>query len=396
MLNKIGYLIPQFPGQTHSMFWRERAALKKLGIETSLISTRQAPHNKTTHEWAESAIKETFYLFPPRPLYLLKGMGLALKNIKKVWHLFRTADLPSIKDKLKYFASFFLGMTLASFVQKENLKHIHVHSSGESLNIVLFAQALTPLTYSITLHNPLIIFGANQRQKWEHASFAIIVSDDLFKTVTRDMKGFLPKTLFSSAMGVDLEKFKRTERPKNETTQLFSCGRIHQCKGRDILLEALSQIKSPYHLRIAGGVDNNDPHELEKLQNLVKKYQLEKKVEFLGPISEEKVIQELNQADAFVLTSRVETLGVAFMEAMAMHLPVVATDVGGVRELVINDENGYLIEPENIEQARKSIERLIQNPELREKFGEAGRRKVEESFSSDVSAKKIIEGLKQL
>jgi hypothetical protein len=59
---QIAYLIPEFPGQTHIFFWRERQALQRLGIGTHVVSTRRPPKAIVSHTWAENAASETFYL----------------------------------------------------------------------------------------------------------------------------------------------------------------------------------------------------------------------------------------------------------------------------------------------------------------------------------------------
>ena len=64
---KIAYLIPEFPGQTHSFFWRERIALKEIGVATQLVSTRHPPRAIISHDWAEQAQSETFYLSETHP-----------------------------------------------------------------------------------------------------------------------------------------------------------------------------------------------------------------------------------------------------------------------------------------------------------------------------------------
>src|SRR5215831_4370938 len=59
---RIAYLVPEFPGQTHAFFWRERIALRKIGIDTCLVSTRRPPKAIISHDWAVLAESETFYL----------------------------------------------------------------------------------------------------------------------------------------------------------------------------------------------------------------------------------------------------------------------------------------------------------------------------------------------
>ena len=71
---KIGYFIPEFPGQTHAFFWREYQALRDRGIEPILISTRKPPRNIVSHKWAAEAMEQTRYLFPPEPSLLFQGL----------------------------------------------------------------------------------------------------------------------------------------------------------------------------------------------------------------------------------------------------------------------------------------------------------------------------------
>ncbi len=64
MKGKIGYFIPEFPGQTHIFLWRERQVLAELGIETDLVSTQLPPRAIASHVWAEEAKKIVFIYFP--------------------------------------------------------------------------------------------------------------------------------------------------------------------------------------------------------------------------------------------------------------------------------------------------------------------------------------------
>src|SRR5688572_8466686 len=64
MPTRIGYLIPEFPGQTHSFIWRERRHLTEMGIDTALISTRPPPREIISHTWSDAAQRQTTYLAP--------------------------------------------------------------------------------------------------------------------------------------------------------------------------------------------------------------------------------------------------------------------------------------------------------------------------------------------
>src|ERR671931_327125 len=71
---RIGYLVPEFPGQTHIMFWRELAELRRQGAAVSVLSTRRPGRGARPHRWSDAAVAETIYLFPPRPGLMLAAV----------------------------------------------------------------------------------------------------------------------------------------------------------------------------------------------------------------------------------------------------------------------------------------------------------------------------------
>jgi len=76
---RIGYLVPEFPGQTHAFFWREIRALEGLGIHADLVSTRRPDPGIVCHEWSREAMARTTYLYPPG----LSGLGSAARHMAR-------------------------------------------------------------------------------------------------------------------------------------------------------------------------------------------------------------------------------------------------------------------------------------------------------------------------
>jgi glycosyltransferase involved in cell wall biosynthesis len=173
---------------------------------------------------------------------------------------------------------------------------------------------------------------------------------------------------------------------------VFCCARLNPAKGHRFLIEAidlLRQEKLPIALEIAGEDDvGGHGHRLE-LQALIRSHGLESHVKLLGAVPEEVVRERLMRAHVFALASLEEPLGVAIMEAMSMEVPVVATNAGGVPELVSNGVDGLLVEPGDAAAIARAIKAIATRRDLAATLSARGRTKVLDRFSSRRSAEAI-------
>ena len=139
---------------------------------------------------------------------------------------------------------------------------------------------------------------------------------------------------------VDVSNFQYVKREKRDNFTFVSVGNLIQIKGFDLLIEAFAEAfkdDKSVSLKIVG-----DGPERNNLQNIVNQCGANDKITFLGEICREKLRDVYKESDAFVLTSRSETFGVAYIEAMTTGMPVIATACGGPNDFV-NEQNGYLI-----------------------------------------------------
>lgn len=396
----IGYLIPEFPGQTHNFFWRERRALAELGLGTRLISTRRPPNGIVSASWAREAEAETSYLYPFSPLDGLEVLVMLLMAGPKAWYrcaaLVGKAAGMSAWQKLRLAALIPFAAKLALLGRKQGWSHVHVHSCADAANLAMFASTFSECTYSLTLHGRLAGYGPNQEQKWSNATFAISITRTLRDELADRMEGHLPKRLEIAPMGVDENAFRRTSPylPYSGEGELviFSCGRLNKGKGYLHLVQAVAQLKRegfPLRLVIAGEDEQGGNGYRKELEKQISDENLHDAITLLGAVPEEKIREYLETAHLFVLASLDEALGVVLMEAMAMCVPVVATEVGGVHELVWHGEDGVLVPPGDAGAIANAIRVLAGNPELALRLSLASRRKIIESFSHRRSAETI-------
>jgi len=177
--------------------------------------------------------------------------------------------------------------------------------------------------------------------------------------------------------GIELEKFsrkvdvikKKKELDLEESSLVIgTIGRLHPQKGHYFLLEVAGELvkKYPDLVFLVIGKGYLD----EELKGKVESLNLRKKVLFLG--DREDIPQLLAIMDIFVLTSLREGFPNSLLEAMASSLPVVVTDVGGNRELVVDGESGLVVPPKDVPSLGRALSTLLEDEELRERMGKAG------------------------
>lgn len=189
-----------------------------------------------------------------------------------------------------------------------------------------------------------------------------------------------------------INKFELAERT-DETFTVGTIAELHKIKGLDILLTAWSEFIKNHQAKliIIGGGE-----ERENLQNMANNLGItalsadgSNSVTFEGFVDNARSL--LSTFDIFVLPSRSEAMPYAPLEAGLAGLPVVATSVGGIPEIIENDESGILIEKENPEALLSALIKLFGNADLRKKLGENLKKKVETEFSLNKMLRDTLE-----
>ena len=408
MKGKIGYFLPQFPGQTHIFYWRERQFLAELGIETDLVSTQLPPRGITSHLWAEEAIKNTVYLFPFAAKDFINSFVEFLKAGPAAWWQCLTviakARDTSLSQKVGLLALVFVAGKLAGLTKTKGWSHIHVHSCANAASIALFNSILTGCTYSMTLHGPTLeVYGPNQEQKWKNAAFAIVISQLLLNDVKNKLANFLPTQLAVAPMGVNLAEIKRSSpyKPWQEGSpcKIFACGRLNPVKGHKYLIETVELLRNrgfEVGLQIAGEDEQGGSGYHKELEKIIEDKSMSECVELLGAVSEQEIRQGLEEAHIFALASLNEGVPVAVMEAMAMEVPTIVTNVGGTSELIDDGADAVLVQSEKPEEMADAIAQVLQNPELALSLSQQSRKKILAKFSHSRSAETLAQCLEKL
>lgn len=169
--------------------------------------------------------------------------------------------------------------------------------------------------------------------------------------------------------GVDLSRFCPVEKIVNtDIVKLLAIGRLIPRKGFDYLIKSLPEViksaKKDFILEIVG-----DGPMRPDLSHMAEQLQVAQRVVFAGSVPYEKLVQKYNQADVFVLSSLAEGMPLVVLEAMACGLPIVASKVQGIQELVKDGVNGYLFTPADHHRLAQHLTAVINDDANRLRMG---------------------------
>ncbi|HPU84427.1 MAG TPA: glycosyltransferase [Candidatus Latescibacteria bacterium] len=212
-----------------------------------------------------------------------------------------------------------------------------------------------------------------------YAARLVAVGEEVRATILKE-RWMEPDRVVLHRNAIDVSEFRpKHHQPSPDGAYIVgTVGRMEAPKAQEVFLEAVARVRAGYpnvKAVIAG-----DGRLRSHLEGVRSRLGLDTAATFLGSVTRKDIPGLLNTFDVFVLSSDWEGLPLALLEAAASGLPVVATDVGGVHEIVQNGKNGWLVEPGNVEQLARRIGALLSDVEMRERFGRQARAFVETEF----------------
>lgn len=396
---RIGYLVPEFPAQTHIFFWREISALREAGIETVLISTRKPAQQIMSHRWAEAAMRDTHYLLSGHVTeWLAAGWFLLLRSARRLGPLAAALgdeEYTGVRARLHLLVSLLVGARLARLARAHRLDHVHVGSCGRSAEIAALGSILGDFAYSLSMLGPRFsTYGQQHRLKWRHAAFGLFQSQMLLEEGRQRLGPDFPRRFAHAPVGVDTSRMARSEpysawRP-GEPCRLYACGRLNPIKGHEDVIDAVCLLRArgiDARLNIGGEDEQGGTGYRLEVQKHIAKRQASSFVQLLGAVSEETNRSQYQAAHVYVMGSHDEAAGaVAAMEAMAMATPVVMCRAGATAELIEDGVDGLLTQPHSPEQLADAVEKVLRDPLFAERLCLNGRGKIESRYSHRVSA----------
>lgn len=222
-----------------------------------------------------------------------------------------------------------------------------------------------------------------------HASAYIASSTESKKN--QMMYGASEEKVYLSFLTVDTQKLYH-EREKYHSKKLLYVGRLVEIKGVDLLLQAFNRLKTDdVTLTVVG-----DGVEEDRLRNVVKQFEMDERVEFVGFQEGEELFRYFRESDIFVFPSRLETFGLAVLEAMCNSMPVICSKYVGCILDLVNEENGIVVDPYDADQFAEAIASLTADEDRVQRLGRKSYQRAKEfsiQTSGDEFVKAVVETL---
>jgi colanic acid/amylovoran biosynthesis glycosyltransferase len=365
---RVAYVTTRFPSVTQTFVFREILALEASGWEIHLHAFGRSDLPEGAHPETGGLAQTCVY---PELRSLLQSQLWWLRRrptaYLKVWMFALRGHWPSPRGMLNAIRIVPVAAMFARGIARSAITHTHAHwATGPALAAAVIAR-LTGGSYSFTAHAYDIQLDRTMlREKASGASFVTTISDLNRELLERECRGTSARVKVVHC-GVDRRQFPpRTGPPATRPFVILNVAALQPYKGQKHLLGAVALLRRRGYDVEAHFVGAGP--ELRRLRRAAAQLRVEAAVRFLGVLSGDALRRSLDAAHVFALPSielpsgLTEGIPVALMEAMAVGVPVVASRVGAVHELVVNGVTGLLVPPGDAEALAAAVAKLLDDP----------------------------------
>lgn len=384
----IAFIVREFPTLSETFIFNQITGLIDLGHKVVIFSSRKGTDKKIHPDVSRySLIAKTRYT-PTIPgnivARLFKAIGLMICNLYKNPLL--------ILGALNFFKLGRDSLTLRSlyvivpFLDNDyDIIQCHFGSNGDLgalLKQIGLKGKLVTMFHGLDIRQGIKEGGKIYHRLFKYGDCFLSISDYNRRHLLQF--GADPGKIVFHPVGVDIEKFsvQRKSTAQNRTKKIIITvarlseekGLFHGINAIDQLVKKLPRVRVEYQIIGSGPLEND-------LKEYVKDHGLDELVLFLGPLTQEEVVKKMREADIYFLPSVNEATPLVLMEAQSMCLPVVASRVGGVMDLLVDGESGYLVPSGDVDVMAEKLRFLLEHEERWETMGIRGRKHIHEKYN---------------
>lgn len=390
MKKRIVYILDIFPTVSETFIINEILTVEKLGLETVIFS-RKKPSGEVPHEEAGRLAQRTIYLPDPKSIAFSRTcrdhLRLLLSNPVRYIKTFFFAVQGRKEGRLWFFK---IAGSYALLVKQHSPSHIHAHFASLAGEYAMLIAILLDIPHTFTAHGWHDIFEYPPQDFHERGMRArkVVTVSQYNKNYIAENFSVPPEKIEVIHCGIKPELFNAGGHG-GTPPRILSISRLHPVKGVEYLIKACRILKEKNIHFICHIIGDGELKGF--LEDLVEQMGLRGIVVLEGAQPADEVRRQLAVSDIYVNSSLCEGLSVSIMEAMAARLPVVATKVTGVAELIEDGVNGYLADPKNEIELATALQKILSDPDLGRKMGEVSRRRIETDFALEMEVKKLIQ-----
>jgi len=389
-MTQFAYLFERFPSFGQTFCYREVAELVRQGV-TPLIFSIRKPKDEPPQDWDQRIVERVHYL--PDEEQLLREVRRASKKGKLTEEVINTLDEWGRRtDFLRLYQAVYIGL----YLQEIGIRHVHAHFAGMAARTAFWIGKFFPITFSFTAHANDIFTPRKFEiglDKLVDAARVVVTETDYAEKFLRERFPGRANEIHRIYNGLDLAPFV-TAASSAAPPLIVAVGRLIAKKGFADLVRAcqlLMERGKSFRCAIIG----EGPLEQE-LGEQINQLGLQECVELRGTKPQHEIREYLVAASVFVLPSVVDpdggmdNLPTVIMEAMAAGLPVVSTATGGIPEMVVQNETGFLVPPGDAVALAGAIERLFDDLGLARCLGERGFQRAKQLFSIEKNVRELL------
>jgi colanic acid/amylovoran biosynthesis glycosyltransferase len=383
------YLFERFPSFGQTFCYREVAEVYGQGVAPPIFSIRN-PKGEPAQDWDARIVKHVHYL--PEEKELLEEVQRASKRRRLTPAIIAALDEWGRRtDFLRLYQAVYVGLRL----QDMGIHHVHAHFAGMAARTAFWVAKFFPVTFSFTAHANDIFAPSNFEiglDKLVSAARVIITETDYAEKFLRERFPERADRIRRIYNGLNLGEFGRANF-SSDPPLIVAIGRLIAKKGFANLIRACALLVEhgrSFRCEIFG----EGPLE-NQLRGQIEESGLKELVQLPGAKPQHEIRKCLARARVFVMPSVPEAEGgmdnlpTVIMEAMATALPVVSTRIGGIPEMVVESETGFLVEPDDVVALAGAIEEVINDRSLGQKLGQAGYERAEKFFSIEKNVREL-------
>ncbi|HMH04322.1 MAG TPA: glycosyltransferase family 4 protein [Candidatus Udaeobacter sp.] len=383
------YLFERFPSFGQTFCYREVAELYRQGITPPVFSIRN-PKDEPPQDWDTRIVRRVHYL--PEEREMLEEVQRASKKRRLSPAIIAALDEWGRRtDFLRLYQAVYVGLRL----QDLGIDHVHAHFAGMAARTAFWVAKFFPITFSFTAHANDIFAPRNFEiglEKLIQTARLIITETDYSEKFLRERFPERADRIHRIYNGLNLAEFGHANF-SFDPPLIVAIGRLIAKKGFANLIRAcglLIEHRISFRCEIFG----EGPLE-NQLRAQIEELGLQERVQLLGAKPQHDLREHLARANVFVMPSVAEAEGgmdnlpTVIMEAMAAGLPVVSTRIGGIPEMVVENETGFLVQPEDAMALVGAIEKVTNDRSLGQRLGQAGHERAQKLFSIEKNARDL-------